>query len=159
LNWLTPGVVLGVGFGGFLDGIVLHQIVQWHNMGSAVVRPHTMEAMSRNMVWDGQFHLVVWVITLVGVFMLRSEARTRSGHPPVIAFAGQLILGWGMFNIVEGVLDHHVLGLHHVRDLPVHVPAYDWVFLAVGGVGCIALGAVLILTTRDRVVSQKSASA
>jgi uncharacterized membrane protein len=52
-------------------------------------------------------------------------------------------MGWGLFNLVEGVIDHHLLDLHHVRDLPVHLPAYDWVFLAVGGVGLVALGWLL----------------
>jgi uncharacterized membrane protein len=60
-----------------------------------------MDAMSRNMVWDGQFHLAMWLITLVGVLMLRAEARTQSGHQPVVvAFLGQLLLGWGIFNVV-----------------------------------------------------------
>jgi len=27
---MSPGVVLGMGFRGFVDGIVLHQILQWH---------------------------------------------------------------------------------------------------------------------------------
>jgi uncharacterized membrane protein len=40
----AAGVTLGIGLGSFLDGIVLHQIAQWHNMGSAVVPPVTMEA-------------------------------------------------------------------------------------------------------------------
>ena len=33
------GIVLGLGLGGFVDGITLHQIMQWHNMGSAVLPP------------------------------------------------------------------------------------------------------------------------
>jgi uncharacterized membrane protein len=53
MRWLRAGVVLGVGLGGFADGIVLHQIAQWHNMGSAVLPPMTIAAMSRNMTWDG----------------------------------------------------------------------------------------------------------
>ena len=32
---------------------------------------------------------------------------------------------------------------HHVRDLPEHVPAYDWAFLLVAGVGIVILGWVL----------------
>ncbi len=36
---VAAGLVLGVGFGGFVDGIVLHQILQWHNMLSSVVPP------------------------------------------------------------------------------------------------------------------------
>jgi hypothetical protein len=27
-----PGLFLGIGLGGFVDGIVLHQILQWHHM-------------------------------------------------------------------------------------------------------------------------------
>jgi len=29
---------------------------------------------------------------------------------------GLLLLGWGVFNVVEGVIDHQILGVHHVRD-------------------------------------------
>ena len=29
---LSPGVVVGIGLGRFVDGIVLHQILQWHHM-------------------------------------------------------------------------------------------------------------------------------
>ncbi|HET8916238.1 MAG TPA: DUF2243 domain-containing protein, partial [Propionibacteriaceae bacterium] len=47
------GIVLGVGLGGFVDGITLHQIMQWHNMGSALLPPTTMDAMAKNMLWDG----------------------------------------------------------------------------------------------------------
>ncbi len=29
-----PGIVLGVGLGGFFDGILLHQLLQWINLSS-----------------------------------------------------------------------------------------------------------------------------
>ena len=51
--------------------------------------------------------------------------------------------GWGAFNLVEGIINHHVLELHHVRDLPAHVPLYDWLFLLFGGVGLILAGLLL----------------
>jgi uncharacterized membrane protein len=93
-------------------------------MGSAVVPPVTMEAMSRNMVWDGLFHLATWTITVVGVFFLWDVGRRGTLAPTsaLLPFVGQLLIGWGAFNLVEGLVDHHVLGLHHIRDLPVHVP-------------------------------------
>jgi uncharacterized membrane protein len=134
------GLTLGIGLGGFLDGILLHQIVQWHNMGSAVVPPVTMDAMRRNMTWDGFFHLAVWAVTLVGVCWLLTDARRGAALPTPRAFTGQLLLGWGGFNLVEGLIDHHILDLHHVRDLPAHVPAYDWLFLGLGGAGLLLLG-------------------
>ena len=139
---------MGAGLGGFADGILLHQIAQWHNMGSAMVPPVTMEGMSLNMRWDGLFHAAVWFITVIGLFAFRSEA-VRGGAPAsVAALTGQLVLGWGLFNLLEGIVDHHLLGIHHVRDLPAHVPIYDWVFLGVAGLGFIALGALLQLKAR-----------
>lgn len=139
----TPGIVLGLGLGGFVDGIALHQIAQWHNMGSAVLPPTTMDAMKQNMVWDGLFHAAVWAATLAGVYLLLRDARRGGPLPSAGAFTGQLLLGWGIFNLVEGVVDHHLLGLHHVRDVPAHVPLYDWLFLGIGGVGLIAVGWLL----------------
>lgn len=143
---VMPGVLLGVGLGGFLDGILLHQILNWHNMGSARVPPVTMEAMKLNMRWDGFFHLAVWLVTLIGIYLLLRDALRGARLPFFGAFTGQLMLGWGAFNLVEGVIDHHLLELHHVRDLPMHEPLYDWIFLAVGGVLFLVIG--LLLTRR-----------
>ena|SRR5436190_21504051 len=137
---LTAGLVLGIGLGGFVDGIVLHQIAHWHNMGSAVLPPTTMDALMRNMRWDGFFHLATLLLTLVGVILLWREGRLGAAPQSLGVLLGQMMLGWGVFNLVEGIVDHHLLGLHHVRDLPTHVPAYDWTFLAVGGVLFIVLG-------------------
>lgn len=150
------GILLGLGLGGFADGILLHQIIHWHNMGSAVVPPTTMEAMADNMRWDGLFHAAVWVMTVVGVYWLLADARRGEPLPDGKAFTGLLILGWGLFNLVEGIVDHHVLELHHVRDLPAHVPLYDWLFLGIGGLGFILLGWAL---SRHRVVTAELAVA
>jgi uncharacterized membrane protein len=144
MRFLRAGVLLGVGLGGFADGIVLHQIAQWHNMGSAVVPPTTMEAMSQNMVWDGLFHAAMWVVTVVGVYLLRAAPAQDE---TVTAFTGQMLFGWGGFNIIEGLIDHHLLDLHHVRDLPVHVPLYDWLFLGMGGILLLALGWMLMASS------------
>ena len=134
------GIVLGLGLGGFVDGITLHQIMQWHNMGSAVLPPTTMDAMAQNMVWDGMFHAATLVLTLVGVLMLWSDGVAGLSPRRLSVLIGQMILGWGLFNLVEGVIDHHLLNIHHVRDMPLHVPLYDWIFLAVGGVGFSLIG-------------------
>ena len=139
----VPGIVLGLGLGGFLDGIVLHQMVQWHNMGSAVVPPLTLDAMQQNMRWDGFFHVATWVCVIAGVYLFLRDARRGVRLPTPRALTGLLLIGWGAFNLVEGVVDHHLLEIHHVRDMPAHVPAYDWAFLAVGGAGVLLVGVVL----------------
>ena len=135
-----PGIMLGLGLGGFADGVALHQILQWHSMGSAVVPPATMAAMRQNMVWDGWFHAAMLVLTTIGVYALLRDARRRAELPTPRQFTGLLLLGWGLFNLVEGIVDHRILGLHHVRDLPAYAPAYDWIFLAIGGAALIAAG-------------------
>lgn len=150
---VRAGIVLGVGLGGFLDGIVLHQIANWHTMGSAVLPPVTMEAMRANMRWDGLFHAFAWLVTLAGAYLLLADAHRGRRLPRPAAFSGQLVLGWGVFNLVEGVVDHHLLELHHVRDLPAHVPLLDWLFLAIAGAGFIVLGWWLSRPRREAAVA------
>jgi uncharacterized membrane protein len=140
-------LILGLGLGGFIDGIVLHQIAQWHNMGSAILPPTTMDAMSQNMRWDGWFHVATLVLTVLGVVLMWREGRMGTAPSSLRVLTGQMILGWGIFNLVEGVIDHHLLELHHVRDMPAHVPAYDWTFLAVGGVLFVIIGWFMSRTT------------
>jgi uncharacterized membrane protein len=139
----VAGILIGVGMGGFVDGIVLHQIAQWHNMLSNIVPPHTMDDMRVNMTWDGLFHALTWVITLVGIILLRSAAYARAPIPSLQAFTGQLILGWGVFNLVEGLIDHQVLGIHNVREVP-NYTVYNLTFLAIGGVLFILIGWMLM---------------
>lgn len=139
----AAGMLLGIGLGGFLDGIVLHQIAQWHNMLSTTLPPDTMEAMKRNMAADGWFHMATWTATLAGVFVLWSAVRGPGALPATRSFAGTLLIGWGTFNLVEGIIDHHLLEVHHVRDLPQHVPLYDWLFLLIGGIAFILIGLAL----------------
>jgi uncharacterized membrane protein len=39
--------------------------------------------------------------------------------------AGTLLMGFGLFNLVEGLMDHHLLGLHHVNET---VPPAQWIY-------------------------------
>lgn len=139
----SAAVLLGIGLGGILDGIVLTQVLQWHSMLSGTLPQESMEAMRVSMAADGVFNLVTWLLTLAGLFSLWSAFGRPGTLPSTKAFAGFLLLGWGWFNLVEGLLNHLLLGLHHVRDLPQHVPAYDWLFFVVGGIGFIAAGSAL----------------
>ena len=141
------GLLIGVGMGGFVDGIVLHQIAQWHSMLSNLVPPHTMDTMRVNMMWDGFFHALTWFVTLVGILQLRTAAAARTAMPSLQAFAGQLILGWGVFNLVEGVIDHQILGVHNVREVP-NATVYNLIFLGVGGALFILLGWLLMRAGR-----------
>jgi uncharacterized membrane protein len=126
------GIMLGIGLGGFFDGILLHQILQFHAMLSARIPLDSMTNMKTNMTADGLFHAVTWTATLVGVFLLwRALTRRGDRAPSGLAFTGYMLAGWGWFNLVEGLIDHHLLHLHHVVEA-LGVSIWDWLFLASG---------------------------
>lgn len=136
---VRAGLVLGIGLGGFVDGILLHQILQWHNMLSSVTPPTDLVAMKFNMVWDGLFHAFVWLMCLVGVGLLFRAARRSDVPWSGKLLVGSMLGGWGAFNLVEGVIDHQLLGLHHVHP-GTNQLAWDLGFLFLGGVGLLGLG-------------------
>lgn len=35
--------------------------------------------------------------------------------PPVGGHVGFVVARWGLFNLVEGTINHQILGIHHVR--------------------------------------------
>ncbi len=125
----TAGILLGIGFGGFVDGIVLHQILQWHHMltSEGSYPATTVAGLETNTLADGLFHAAAWVLALAGVWKL-NRAPERGTWRQLI---GLMLVGWGLFNLVEGLIDHQLLGIHHVRAGE-HELAYDLAFLALG---------------------------
>ena len=142
-----PGIALGVGLGGFVDGILLHQLLQWHHMltstdtdhvGVRYFPPNTVRGLEVNTIWDGVFHTFTWVMVLIGVALLYSRVQSSRGRVRTSrALWGWIVVGWGVFNLVEGVVDHHVLGIHHVRSGE-HQLWWDLGFLALGALLVVA---------------------
>ncbi len=127
-----PGLLLGIGLGGFVDGIVLHQLLQWHHMVSGDVSTQTVAGLQVNTLADGFFHVLAWCC-VVGASVV-TVAHWRQGRlaPGWWFHAGGVLAGWGLFNIVEGVVDHHVLAVHHVRDDLGGPLVWDLAFLGLG---------------------------
>ena len=146
-TWVA-GVLLGVGLGGFVDGIVLHQILQWHHMLSSTDRypTSTVAGLETNTLWDGLFHASTWVAVAAGVWLLWRRTGdwswARSGRERL----GWMFVGWGLFNLIEGLVDHHLIGIHHVRETG-NQTAWDLAFLAFGA---LLVGAGWLLTRADR---------
>ena len=130
----ASGLLLGLGLGGFLDGIVLHQVLQWHHVMSNV-EDHpvtTVAGLEANTLADGLFHLGTWVLVVAGIVCAVVSWR-RDRLPPSWRFhVGLLLTGWGVFNLVEGLVDHHLLEVHHVRDDLGGPLVWDLGFLAFG---------------------------
>jgi uncharacterized membrane protein len=113
----AAGIFFGLGLGGFFDGIVLHQVLQWHHMLSGWYPVKDMPSLELNTLWDGVFHSGTYVFVVVGLFILWRSAHKRHLHWSNRILFGTLLLGWGIFNIVEGIVDHEVLGVHHVNEV------------------------------------------
>jgi uncharacterized membrane protein len=147
---IAAGTLLGIGLGGFFDGILFHQILQWHNMLSSEVVPIDLTTMKYNMVWDGYFHAFTWLMTVIGLALLW-RAGQRSDVPwSTRTFVGSLLLGWGLFNVVEGIIDHHVLAIHHVHPGENQL-LWDIGFLVVGALLVAAGGSLVRAGKRDEV--------
>ena len=130
-----PGILLGIGLGGFVDGILFHQILQWHHLLSSRSDDptDTVAGLETNTLADGLFHAFTWVVAVMGVWLLWRRTTEWRGAASGQALVGWMLVGWGLFNLVEGVIDHEILRLHHVREGAGHETAYNVAFLAFGG--------------------------
>jgi len=146
---LSAGILFGLGLGGFFDGIVLHQILQWHHMLSSWYPIDSIANLELNTRWDGIFHSATYVFVVLGLFLLWRAAHRGHLSWSNKLLAGSLLVGWGLFNSVEGVIDHQILGVHHVNEA---MPRDQWVFWDIGflawGVAMLIAGALLVRAGR-----------
>jgi uncharacterized membrane protein len=68
-----------------------------------------------NMLADGLFHAAMYLILVAGLIALWRAPLERRGADADCAFWGWVVVGFGLFNAVEGAVDHLLLGMHHVR--------------------------------------------
>ena len=136
----AAGILFGLGLGGFFDGIVLHQILQWHHMLTSAGYPATSVGnLELNTLWDGIFHASTYLFVVIGLILLwRTAHRVHlwwSGR----LLIGTLLMGFGIFNLAEGIVDHQILGLHHVNET---VPASQWLYW---DIGFLVWGALMLI--------------
>jgi uncharacterized membrane protein len=126
----SAGIFLGLGLGGFFDGIILHQVLQWHHMFTSAGYPASnLENLEFNVMWDGFFHMSTYLFTAAGLTILWREARRPHAPWSGKMLFGAMLMGFGIFNLVEGIIDHHLLGIHHVNET---VPPDQWIFWDIG---------------------------
>lgn len=135
----AAGILFGLGLGGFFDGIVLHQVLQWHHMLSTWYPITDMANLKLNTLWDGIFHSTTYVFVVLGLFLLWRAAHRRHLRWSNKLLAGTLMIGFGLFNVVEGIIDHQLLGVHHVNELVAPGQRLYW------DIGFLAWGAVMLV--------------
>jgi uncharacterized membrane protein len=146
---VLAGVLFGIGLGGFFDGIALHQLLQWHHMLSSWYPVNTLENLELNTRWDGIFHSATYVFVLIGLFLLWRTAQRQPLYWSTKLLAGTMLIGFGLFNTTEGIVDHHLLGIHHVNET---VPRAQWAFWDIGftlsGIVMMGIGCLLVIAGR-----------
>lgn len=136
---LSAGILFGLGLGGFFDGIVLHQLLQWHHMlTSAGYPPDSVHNLKINTLWDGLFHAATYLFVLAGLLILWRAAHRTHVRWSGKMLAGTVLMGFGIFNLVEGIVDHQIVGIHHVNET---VPMNQWIYW---DLGFLAWGAAML---------------
>jgi uncharacterized membrane protein len=155
----SAGILFGLGLGGFFDGIVLHQVLQWHHMlTSAGYPPDSVRNLQINTFFDGVFHASTYFFVVIALMILWHHAKRVHIRWSSKLIVGTFLMGFGIFNVVEGVIDHHLLGLHHVNET---VPRDQWIYWDVGflvwGVLMFSIG--LFVKRSGRVDTARTAGA
>src|ERR671921_446473 len=143
---IVAAILLGIGLAGLLGTIIFHQILQWHHMVSNKISPSSLESIQINILWDGLFLAFALIVTVLGIALLWNASNPNKTDRGLLSrqmFIGLVIFTFGLFNLVEGIINHHILGLHHVKDGPSSL-LFDISFLILGGLLLIVIGRVLI---------------
>jgi uncharacterized membrane protein len=140
LRW--SGYLLGFALGGFFDGILLHQVLQWHHLLSGL-QGEPFNDIRVQILADGLFHLKAYLIALVGLGLL-----WRARHEFAEPLAGRLLLttsliGFGVWHLVDAILAHWILGIHRIRMDAENVLLWDLIWFFVFGIAFIAAGWLL----------------
>jgi uncharacterized membrane protein len=139
---IAAAILLGMGLAGLFDGVVLHKILQWHHMLSSVRPPTNATNVNLNDVWDGIFLTGTYAVLGVGLVLLGLASQRVNIMDSSKIFGGCLAIGFGSFNLVEGLIDHQLLGIHHVKSGPNEL-AWDMGFLAISAV-LVAIGWIVL---------------
>jgi uncharacterized membrane protein len=146
---VQAGFMLGAGFGGLADGIVLHSILGWHHMicYSMDCQPTSVAQLQLENTQDGYFLLLVWLMVLTGTAMLFRAVRAAGPAANGRILLGAILSGCGLFNFLEGLINHQILGLHHVVPGSPHQFLFDMLYL-LNGLLFFKVGGWLILSSR-----------
>lgn len=135
LRW--PAVLLGLALGGFFDGILLHQILQWHHLLSNVdaVRDLRMQVLA-----DGVFHALMYVVAAVALVQLWHR-RPALGQPGAgRTLWGHALIGFGGWHVLDAVLSHWLTGIHRIKVDSPQPLLWDLAWFVVFGLVPAALG-------------------
>lgn len=93
---IVAGILLGLGQGGFFDGIFFHQLLQWHHMFSNIESTQTISGLELNTLGDGLFHVFDWLVTIAGIIALWLAVKQDKVVLSTSTLIGSLAIGAGL---------------------------------------------------------------
>lgn len=136
---VLAGVLIGIGVAGFIDETVFHQLLHWHHF-------YDRGSSDAGLVSDGFFHAGSWLCVVAGIFAFADLQRRRATARSRVW--GGALLGWGGFQLYDGLVQHKVFGLHQIR-YGIDLLPYDLAWDVAGGVG-VLVGTGLLVGSRRR---------
>jgi uncharacterized membrane protein len=133
------GYLIGFAISGFFDGILLHQVLQWHHLLSSV-EGEAFRDLRVQILADGLFHVKMYVIAIVGLALLWRARREFAAPLADRLLLSNALIGFSIWHVVDAVLSHWLLGIHHIRLEAENVLLWDLIWFFVFGVAFIAAG-------------------
>lgn len=130
---IWSGGLAGVGLAAFIDETVFHQLLHWHHF-------YDKSTPAVGLVSDGFFHAFGFTAMVVGLFLMADALRRGSFVPK--RWRAALLLGWGGFQLYDGIVQHKIFRLHQIR-YHVTVWPYDLTWNGIAAI-MIIVGALLL---------------
>lgn len=109
---LVAAGVFGFGFSGLVDVLVLHHVLQWHHLLSGIYPTDTMAGLRTNLLADGLFSLAMLTVACVGGGLVWQSERRADAPLAMRPLLGAAVIGLGVFDLYDAIVDHVLLGLH-----------------------------------------------
>jgi uncharacterized membrane protein len=121
------GIFFGIGVMATIDEIIFHQVLQWHHFYD-----HSTPFVG--IMTDGFLTAGGLLGMVLGFFMFADLKRKHEVH--MKKWFASFLMGAGIFQLFDGIIDHKILRVHQVRYVD-NLWLYD--------MGWILTGAVLLI--------------
>lgn len=113
-RFLLAGGTIGFGFGAVIDTVLFHLTFQTHHLLSGFYDPYSLDGLRTNVMFDGLFLLSTLGIASVGLGLLWTTVNGTAERFSTRYLVGAIVVGAGVFNVFDGIVDHYLLDLHNV---------------------------------------------
>jgi uncharacterized membrane protein len=141
-RFLWAGYLIGFALGGFFDGILLHQILQWHHLLSGV-QAEALRDLRVQVVADGVFHGLMYIVAAAGLWLLYRSRKEFTGARADRHLLADVLLGFGAWHVIDAVLSHWLTGIHRIRMDVAEPLLWDMAWLVVFGLVPLVVGLLM----------------